>query len=102
MFDSDIGAYVPLNKHTRPLTEEEMKLHSDEEEKAMLKELASWIQHSAGKPVRKKDYEKRTGLKTLPSRWLIEWKNASSMQACATRVCREKSKQAANTMPYRS
>ena len=27
--------------------------------------------------------------------------NASSMQACATRVCRKMSKQAANTMPYR-
>ena len=85
--DYDHAAYYPLDKDTRPLVEEELQLHAAEIEIAMLKELTSWVQHSTGRPIRKKDYERESKLRGLPSRWVIEFKRKEGQRIIKARLC---------------
>ena len=67
-------SYFPLEKDTRPLTPAELIKEAPAVSAARLKELSSWIEHQTGVPILKTDYERRTGLRGLASRWLTEWK----------------------------
>ena len=73
-YDETEMKFYPLEKDCRPLTSDELISHASEVTVSTLKELKSWIEHHAGAPIRKSEYEKRTGLKGLPSRMLIEFK----------------------------
>ena len=74
MHDDQGLGYFPLEKDTRPLTPEELIKEAPAVSAARLKELSSWVEHHTGVPVLKTEYEKRTGLRGLASRWLTEWK----------------------------
>ena len=78
--------YFPLEKDTRPLTPEELISEAPAVETARLKELKSWVEHHTGVPVRKTEYERRTGLRGLASRWLSEWKRKEGVLVIKMRL----------------
>jgi hypothetical protein len=75
-FDADTleECFFPLDKDCRPLTPSEIAASMPEVSESQLKELKSWLANNTGKPVLRKTYETSTGLRGLPSRWVIEYK----------------------------
>ena len=84
--DNQTMQYFPLEKDTRPLTPAELISEAPAVAAARLKELSSWVEHHTGVPVKKTDYEKRTGLRGLASRWLTEWKRKEGVLVVKDRL----------------
>ena len=79
--------FYPLNKDVRPMTHEEEKEHKAELKDAKLSELKSWLKQSAGKPVRRNVYKKRTNLNPIPSRWVNVFKRKQGKRIVRCRLC---------------
>jgi hypothetical protein len=77
----------PVDRKTRPLTPPELKAHHDAVEKACLSELASWLLNSTCAPITRTAYSGKTGLRPLPSRWVIEFKEKVGALIIKARLC---------------
>jgi hypothetical protein len=88
-FDADTleEVFFPLDKDCRPLNAAELISESKEILESQLKELKSWLANNTGKPVLKKTYEESTGLRGLPSRWVIEFKRKEGRRIVKCRLC---------------
>lgn len=84
--DSPDLDYFPLDKDCRPLTSEEIKANEQEVKEAITKEMSSWISHKVGKPKRRAEHERETGLKPLTSRLLLEWKRKEGRRVVKARL----------------
>ena len=78
--------YYPLDKDSRPLTEEEIQSMGPEVKASKLKELTSWVKNKAGKPKLRSEYTKRTGLKPLPTRWVGTFKRKKGVKIVKHRL----------------
>ena len=77
----------PVDRKTRPLTPHELHSNAIEVEQACLKELQSWIDNNTGVPTLRTDYCAKTGLRPLPSRWVIEFKEKLGKLVIKARLC---------------
>jgi hypothetical protein len=83
----DLTTVLVVERELRPLTPEELHTHRVEVRATMLKELRSWVANDTGKPVKVSDYVRKTGLKPLPARWVIEWKRKEGKLVIKARLC---------------
>ena len=58
-----------------------------EVKESKLTELKSWLKNDACKPALKEGYSAKTGLRPLPSRWVIEFKEKLGAVVVSTVVC---------------
>jgi hypothetical protein len=80
------SSYYPLDKDSRPLTPIEISEMGPEVRKAKLVELHSWVKNKAGKPSRRADYIKKTGLKPLSTRWVETFKRKKGVKIVKERL----------------
>ena len=80
------GMYLPLAKDAGSLSPQDYIDHKEECIEAAIKELSAWIKMKAGKPVKTKDYIRRTGLRPLPSRWVDIWKTKNKKRVIKRRL----------------
>ena len=85
MQDSDDAIWA-VEKELRALDAAELHLHRDAVNEAKTKELKSWVDHKTGHPVAAREYGRRTGLRPLPSRWLVEWKMKEGVKVIKARL----------------
>ena len=52
-----------------------------------LKELKSWLENKTGKVSTVRQYVGETGLRPIPSRWVIEWKRKEGVMVIKCRLC---------------
>jgi hypothetical protein len=64
----------PVDRATRPITPQELKDRYPEIREARVKELKSWIDNHTGHAEKKAVWEKQTGRRAIPSRWVDCWK----------------------------
>jgi hypothetical protein len=83
----DLLEVLRVEKELRPLTPAELQQYSQEVQEAMLKEIKSWVEHNTGTPIRIKDYSEQTGLRPIPSRWVIEFKMKEGKRVIKARLC---------------
>jgi hypothetical protein len=81
-----LSAY-PVDRATRAVTSEELRTRSSEIREARKKELQSWIDNKTGKAELRLVWEKRTGRKAIPSRWVDTWKLKSGELIAKSRLC---------------
>jgi dimeric dUTPase (all-alpha-NTP-PPase superfamily) len=86
---TDPGSFTifAVQKELRGLTPEELKKNEAQVRAACLKELQSWLQHETGTAERIDSYCAKTGLKPLPSRWVIEFKEKGGTIIIKARLC---------------
>ncbi|MEI6872344.1 MAG: reverse transcriptase domain-containing protein, partial [Verrucomicrobiota bacterium] len=77
----------PVDRKTRPLTPEELKTHATAVEQACLEELQSWLNNQTCVPCLTSDYGAKTGLRPLPARWVIEFKEKIGQIVIKARLC---------------
>ena len=77
----------PVDRKTRPLTPLELKSHADDVEKACLAELESWLKNRTCEPCLASAYGAKTGLRPLPARWVIEFKEKIGQLIVKCRLC---------------
>ena len=63
-----------VEKELKPLTVDELNANYKDVKSSKLKELKSWLEHKTGHVQTTRKYCSETGLKPIPSRWVIEWK----------------------------
>ena len=80
------GKYLPLARDAGSLSPQDYIDHEVECTDAAIKELTAWVKMKAGKPVRTKEYNKRTGLRPLPSRWVDIWKTKNKKKLIKRRL----------------
>ena len=76
-----------VEKELRALSPEELKRDASQVEAACLKELQSWLQHDTGRAELTSSYSAKTGLRPLPSRWVIEYKMKNGLVIVKARLC---------------
>ena len=86
-FDGETFTIYAVQKELRGLTPEEIKKNAPQVKAACIKELQSWLQHETGSAERIGSYTAKTGLKPLPSRWVIEFKEKSGTVVIKARLC---------------
>ena len=76
-----------LDKQLGPLTADEIMKFAKDLLEAKTKEIQSWRDTKTGKPKKVEDYKRTTGLKPLPSRWVLELKLKEGKRVIKARLC---------------
>ena len=80
-------AAFPVDRATRPIAAEEMKIHAKVIREARCKELQSWIDNRTGVPRKRQQWETENHCKAIPSRWVDCWKLKGGQLIAKCRLC---------------
>jgi hypothetical protein len=78
---------LKVERQLKALDQQQLLQHEKAVVTALIKELTSWLENKTCRPVRVADYLKRTGLKPIPSRWVIEFKEKLGEVVVKGRLC---------------
>lgn len=79
--------YYPVERSTRDMTAEDYEKKWPEIKDARLKELKSWLDNKTMKPQLRTEFEKETGIRPIPCRWVELWKLKLGKVIAKCRLC---------------
>jgi len=82
-----LRGYFPVDRNTKEITASDRISKAPEIKAARVKELKQWVDNQTMTPQLREEFEKETGIRPIPSRWVEIWKIKQGQVIAKARLC---------------